>query len=202
MVLLDELPIGLKGGFLDIKNLKIELNQYWLVLPIKVTEDVDYASAECYDVNYEKLPDCLTLARVKTPLFRNHYVIYGNGKVLDYSMFFEDVSKFEVVEVIPRRELYRRDHTDYVLFGFPVTYRLYKEKETNRKHLVGITPYLDGIEISITTYVGNGEVIKEYSMPIKEKVNRTPIDIFYEEIVERETYNLEKIIEDIKSFLK
>ncbi len=199
MIKLKELPIGLKGGFLDSKVV-YELDNYWLTIPIKITEDVDLASAECYDINLSYLPLNSSLARVKTPLFRNHYIIIReDGKREDYSMFFDEVNNFGIVEILSRNDLYKRDKID-IIFGFPVTYRLYKEKEGRRRYVVGLTLYLDGIEILIKTYVGNGKILDEYWKFIGDEINFSPVNERYKEIVDRERYNLEKIVEDIKSF--
>ncbi len=200
MVELYELPIGLKGGFLDLK-VEYDANNWWFEVPIKVTEDTDIASAECSDVNLHFLKKNFaggTLTIVETPIFMRHYVIYYEGEIYDYSMFFDNSSKFKILEMVPKRELYERSEA-HILAGFPVTYRLYKSKKGKEKYLVGITPYIDGIELSIWKYVGNGDLYGYYSFPIKSEINFSLLDKHYDEILKREKYNLEKIVEEIKT---
>ncbi len=200
MVKLIELPIGLKGGFLNLK-VEYDASNWWFKIPIKVTGDTDETSAECSDVNLYFLMKNFargTLVVVETPIFMRHYVIHHDGKIYDYSMFFDNPSEFKVLEIVPKDELYMRNEA-HILAGFPVSYRLYKSKEGKEKYLVGITPYIDGIELSIWKYVGNGDVIDYYSFPITSEINFSLLDEHYDEILKREKYNLEKIVEEIKA---
>ncbi len=65
--------------------------------------------------------------------------------------------------------------------------------------MVGITPYIDGIELSIWKYVGNGDLYGYYSFPITSEINFSLLDEHYDEVLKREKYNLEKIVEEIKA---
>ena len=145
------MPVGFKGGFLHPKR----VNRIRLVLPIDMTEDVDYASAECYDINLKHINPNQTLAVLKTPLF-DHYVVYDNGKIIDYSNYFGENFEYSLIDVIPKNQLEKRELVE-VNYGVSAPYRLYESN--GNKILLGLAVYPEGLEYQLIKYQPNGKVL-------------------------------------------
>ena len=188
-----ELPIGFKGGFLHPR--KVDENH--LVLPVNLTKDIDYASAECYDINLKHINLNQTLAVLKTPLF-DHYVIYDNGKIIDYSNYFGEDFEYNLVDIIPKDELEKRDSVK-VNYGVSVPYRLYESN--GNKILLGLALYCDGLEYRLIKYQPNGKVLDGCRCILDDEKVEYPKDDEFFEIFRRERENLKLIFDSIKTKL-
>ncbi len=189
MIEVKEYPVGLKGGLIDA-NVKYR----GLEVKILVTEDVDLASAECYDWNLNLLNEG-TIANVETPLFKSHYLIYNNGRFFDFSYFYNlngDLPKeFKLNEILRVRDLRKRDMA-LIKFGSWVTYRLFEDNKS--KILVGMIPYENGLFLSFTRYKGP-EVYYTHSLLLKDNIDKSPLNPIFSEIFHRERYAIETILE-------